>query len=195
MSGQGAERGATLAELVIAMALCATLTAIGAPLVAHTIDAGRGRQAAGFIASRFRLARQHAVAQSRSHAIVFDNGPIGWEFRVCVDGNANGVRRAEIAAGIDACPEGPYRLADLVSGTRIVVDGSLQGPEGDPPSADPVRFGSSDLASFSALGSSSSGSVFVQSRDGVQYAVRLAGATGRTRMLRYDPASAVWRDA
>jgi hypothetical protein len=191
----GGDRGATFAELVLAMGLCATLTAIGAPLVAHAIDAGRGRHAAGFIASRFRLARQHAVAQSRSHAIVFDDGPMGWEFRVCVDGNANGVRRAEIGAGIDACPEGPYRLGALVPGTRIAAEGSLPGPEGDPPSTDPVRFGSSNLASFSAVGSSSSGSVFLQSRDGVQYAVRLAGVTGRTRILRYDTASATWRDA
>jgi type II secretory pathway pseudopilin PulG len=195
MTRHGNDRGATLAEILIVLSLMAAMTAVGTPLVAKTVDATRGRQAAGFLASRFRLARQQAVAQSRSHAVVFDDGPGGWQFRVCADGNDNGVRRAEISAGIDSCFEGPYRIDVLVAGTRIAVHAALPGPDGDAPSADPVRFGSSDLASFSPVGSSSSGSIYLQSRDGMQFVVRLGGATGRTRVLRYDTAAAVWRDA
>ena len=140
------------------------------------------------MASRFRLARLEAVSQSRSIGLVFDQQGGRWTFRVCADGNGNGIRRAEIASGTDACLEGPHDLQAMFPGVQIAVDPTIRGPDGEPPSPDPVRFGTSNLASFSALGSCTAGTLFLRSPMGEQYAVRLAGATGRTRVLRYAPA-------
>jgi len=76
----------------------------------------------------------------------------------------------------------------------VSVDGTIRGPDGDPPSSAPVRFGSSDIASFSPTGSCTAGSLFLRSPKGVQFAVRVAGVTGRLRLLRYDAPARVWRE-
>ena len=183
----------SLAELVVGMAIIAILTTMAAPVTAHAIDEGRARDAAGFVASRLRLARQQAVFQSTFVALLFDRIGGRWTFRVCADGNGNGVRRAEVTSGADACTEGPYDVARMFPGVGVVVDSTLPGPDGDASSSDPVRFGSSDVASFSPEGTGSAGSLFLQSQRGTSYVVRMAGVTGRTRILRYDPGSRQWQ--
>jgi hypothetical protein len=45
---------------------------------------------------------------------------------------------------------------------------------------------------FTPEGSSSSGTVYVMGRGGEQFAVRVAGATGRTRVLSFNPAERQW---
>ena len=189
------DAGITLVELAVALTIVTMLAALSAPLVAHAIDEGRARHAAGFLASRLRLARQRAVTSSASVGLVFDRVGSAWTFRVCEDRNGNGIRRAEIDAGVDRCPEGPYWPETMFAGVRVAVDAALPGPDGEAGSADPVRFGASDIASFSPLGSCTSGSVYLRSARDAQYLVRVAGVTGRTRILRFDPVGSTWRDA
>ena len=144
------ESGASLPELVIVLVIASLLVAFSVPTTGATIDAGRASQAASVMASRFRLARLEAVSQSRSIGLVFDQRGGRWTFRVCADGNGNGIRRAEIVSGTDACLEGPHDLQAMFPGVQVAVDPAIRGPGGEPPSPDPVRFGSSNLASFSA---------------------------------------------
>jgi len=183
--------GFSYIDLLLTLAMVVVLVAVAAPLTARSIDASRARQAAGFIAARLRLARQQAVFRTTSVGLVFDDAGGRWLFEVCGDGNGNGLRRAEIAAAVDLCVDGPYDIAQLFPGAQVAVDGGIPGPEGDPASSDAVRFGRSNIASFSPAGSGSPGTVFIRSA-AVQYAVRVAGATGRLRTLRYDPASRRW---
>lgn len=192
--GADSERGLTLIELLIVLGLMASAASLAVPVTAHAVDALRGRQAAGFLAASFRAAQQSAVSTGRATAVVFDPSAAGWTLRMCRDGNGNGIRRAEITAGIDPCPDGPWSVAVRYPGVRLSVDSSIPGPDGDPPTTDAVRFGKSDLASFSPVGSSTAGTVFLRSKDGVQYAVRVGNVTGRTRVLRYDPGAHQWRD-
>jgi hypothetical protein len=184
----------SIVDLTAALGIAALLGMLAAPLTTSTVDASRARQAAGFAASRMRLARQQAVTTSSATGLVFDFTGGRWTFRVCVDANGNGVRRSEITGGPDRCVEGPFDLAALFPGVRVAIDGTIRGPDGDPPSSDPVRFGSSDLASFSPTGSCSAGSLYLQSAKGTQFAVRVASGTARLRVLRYDPPSRLWRE-
>ena len=94
-----------------------------------------------------------------------------------VDGNRNGVLAADIAAGVDEPEGGPTSLAAEFPG--VVVD-RLDG--------DGLAF------SFSPLGTSSSGTVYLTGRDGARFAVRVVGATGRARLLRYISATDSWTD-
>jgi hypothetical protein len=167
---------------------------VALPLAGPATDAGKGRHAARFVAARVRLARQQAAARTATVGLVFDFANGRWMFRVCADGTGNGLRRSEISSGADRCLEGPHDLAAMFPGVRVAVDSSLQGPTGEPPSADAVRFGASDVASFSASGSCTAGSLFIQSPRGAQYAVRVAGVTGRTRVLHYDTAARSWKE-
>jgi prepilin-type N-terminal cleavage/methylation domain-containing protein len=189
------ETGVTLVELTIVLAVVAVLAGLTTPMAASAIDASRARQAAEFVAARFRLARQQAASGSASVGVVFESADGRSRFRVCVDGSGNGVRRAEIETGQDPCPEGPYDLDVLFPGVRFAVDAALRGPDGEPGSPEAVRFGRSDIASFSPGGTCTAGSIFVRSPYGLQYAIRVAGATARTRVLRYDASVRGWREA
>jgi len=188
------ERGVSVLELVLAVGLIVGLASLLTPLTASVIDSSRARQAAGFAAARLRAARQQAVSSTTSTGLVFDLSGSRWTFRVCADGNANGLRRADLRAGIDVCVDGPVDLASLYPGVEIAIDSTIRGPDGEPPSSDPVRFGSSNVASFSPTGGCTPGTLFMRSARGVQYAVRVAGVTGRTRVLRYDAASRSWKE-
>lgn len=185
------ESGVSYVELVIVLCLIVTIAGLATPVTAQAIDAGRARQAAGFIAARFRMARQMAVLKTRHVGVVFDEVGGRWTFRVCEDGNKNGIRRADLGL-VDRCVEGPYDLAQMFPGVSIAVDGALSGPEGDPASSDPVRFGRSNMASFSYSGSCTAGTLYLRSARRTQYAIRVGNITGRTRLLKFDPGSNKW---
>ena len=185
--------GVSLVELVVAMGMAVAVVGIATPLAANVVDASRARQGAGFLAARIRGAKVDAVSRAASVALVFDRVGPRWTFRVCADGNGNGVRRSELT-GSDRCLEGPLDLETLFPGVRVDVDSTIRGPDGEAPSADAVRFGKSDIVSCSATGGCTSGSVFLRSSLGDQYLVRVAGVTGRTRIMRYDARLRVWRE-
>jgi hypothetical protein len=181
-------------DVLLAMALAATMAAMTVPLTARTIEAARARDAAAFVAARIRLARQDAAATGRAVAIVFDEGPRGWGLRVCRDGTGNGVRRADIASGRDRCNAGPWALADLFPRLTVALDPSLPGIDGDDDGGggEAVRFGRGAMTSCSSGGGCTPGTIFLRGASGDQYAVRVGGTTGRTRALRFDPANATW---
>jgi type II secretory pathway pseudopilin PulG len=191
VGGHDPAGGFSCVELVIVLALISIVSSMALPATADSRDAARARAAAGFIAARCHLARQRAVAASHAVALVFDRTGADWTFRVCEDGNGNGLRRAEIPA-VDHCVDGPYDLAAMFPHVAIAVDASLPGPEGDPGSADPVRFGASDIATFAPAGTGTAGSLFLRSAHGRQFAVRISNVTGRTRLLRYDTGTRQW---
>lgn len=58
---------------------------------------------------------------------------------------------------------------------------------------DPIRFGSSDLASFRPLGTASPGTAYLT--DGRQNlaAVRVLGASGKVKVIVYDAGRQLWR--
>lgn len=188
------ERGATVVDVVLALAIVAVVAGISVPASATVIDAGRARHAAAFISSRFRLARIEAVNKAANVGVVFDFVNGHWTLRVCRDGTGNGLRRAEIGSGADPCFDGPHEIRALFPGVEIAVDSRLTGPAGEPGSPDPVRFGTADLASFSPAGSCTAGSLFLRSLGGLQYVVRVSGMNGRSRVFRYDLGAHLWRE-
>ena len=190
---RGLPTGVSLIEVTVAMALTALIATMSAPAMAASIDAGRARQAAQFLAAQCRSARVDAVSTSANAALVFDKVGARWRMQRCVDGNSNGVRRADIARGRDVC-DSSVDIGELFSGVSIAVDAALPDPDGGPGTSDPVRFGSSDLASFTPAGTATAGTVYLRSSGGAQFAVRVAGVTGRTRVLRYEPTRHAWME-
>jgi type II secretory pathway pseudopilin PulG len=186
--------GYTVIEVLLVSAVVMILAAFSVPATSAAIDRSRVRHAASFAASRARYTRQQAVFGNRAFAMVFDLVGGRWVFRVCSDGNYNGVRRLDITLGFDPCIEGPHDVETMFKGTKVAVDPAIRGPAGEPGSSDPVRFGGSDIFSCSLGGSCTAGSVYLQSPNGTQYAVRVFGATGRTRVLRYERVTSRWVD-
>ncbi len=181
------ESGFTLVEVLIACALAAAVAAASGGVAQGSADRVRARQAARHLAGECMRARALALTRSTAVAISFGAETEGVPTALYADGNGNGVRAADISSGADPALSTPTRLADLYPGVRFGVVDPLAG-------SGPVRLGGSRLLTFSPLGTSTSGSLYIAGRDGSQYAIRLSGATARVRVLRLNRATGIWRE-
>ena len=180
--------GYTVIELLFVLGAIVLVAGITVPTMIGTIDRSRGMAAARFLASRLTLARTQAVSWGRSVALRFEDDGNGIAFSVYEDGNRNGVQTADIQRHVDRQLEPRILLSEQFPGVAIGMT------PGDPPAA-AVRLGGTTLLSFSPLGTATSGTIFVRGRDGTQWAVRVLGVTGRTRVLRYAPETGEWTTA
>lgn len=160
------------------------LAAVTVPQLLTGLDRSRAWAAARYLAARMAAARSYAVLRSAHVALRFVEDRSGISFQMFVDDNQNGVRTSDIAAAVDRPLDAPARLRELFPGVDIGISPELGG--------DPVRLGASDLLSFTPSGTATPGTVYIRGRDGTQLAVRVLGATARTRLLRYVPQTRKW---
>jgi Tfp pilus assembly protein FimT len=172
-------------DLVFACTVVAVMCAVAIPQTLSTIERSRAFAATRYLASRMALARAQAVSRSTTIALRFEDGAGGVTITAIRDGNRNGVRTRDIDMQIDTPLEAPVLLSDLFPGVEI-------GLASQTPGSDPVQLGASDILSFTPRGTASSGSIYIRGRDGSQWAVRVLGATGRVRVLRFVPMSGEW---
>jgi hypothetical protein len=190
-----ASRGYSVLELVFVAALGITLTAAAVPQYLSAIDDFRAVGATRYISARLQRARMEAVTRSAQVAVQFTQTAAGYSYAVYVDGNRNGVLTRDIQRGIDRLVGAPERLPDQFTGVDFGAIPGLPAVDagGTSPGTDPIRLGSGNFASFSPAGTSSSGTVYIRSRRDAQYAVRIFGETGRTRMWKFDRGARQWR--
>ncbi len=174
--------GYTLIELLFVGALAAILAGFTAPAVHAALTRSRTIAAARYLGSRMAMTRTYAVTRSANVAIRFNETGSDATFQMFADGNGNGVRNADITAGVDVPLDQPVALSALFPDVTIAA------ADGD----DPIRIGSTNLLSFTPLGTATPGSIFIRGGDGLQLALRVVGSTGRTRLLRYDATSKSW---
>jgi type II secretory pathway pseudopilin PulG len=186
--------GFSFAELVIVVGLMATLSAFAVPQILVGVDELRTVGAARYVSTRVQRARMDAVRRSVDVGLQFTQTSSGYTFDEHVDGNGNGLRARDIERGIDPQVWPAERLFDNFSGIDFGVTTDVPAVEagGDPPGIDPIRLGGSDILSFSALGTSTSGSLYIRSRRGAQYVIRVFGDTGKTRLLKFNPGTRRW---
>jgi Tfp pilus assembly protein FimT len=165
--------GFSLVEVLFALGLFLVLSGMAVPQLLTGVDRSRARAAARFLAARMALARSQAVARSQTVALRFAPDASGISLTAYADANGNGVRLKDIASGDDPLLDPSVRLSDLFPG--VVISALSIGPSG--------------IVSFTPVGTATSGTVYIRGRDGTQYAVRVLGATGRTRVLGYDVAA------
>jgi Tfp pilus assembly protein FimT len=178
----------TVVELLFTTTVIALAIGISIPGVWRGLDRARSRAAARYLAQQCGLARLDAVSRGRYVALQFVAAGDDFAVQVVADGNRNGVRTDDIEAGVDRPISARSLLAHDYAGVRIALDTSLG------LGSDPIRVGGARLLSFSPHGTATSGTVYVLGRDGVQLAVRVLGATGRSRVLRYDAGTARWEE-
>jgi hypothetical protein len=164
------------------------------PLVATGLNYTRAATATSYLAGRFRSARMEAVKRGAATGIRFESARGGHVFSTYVDGNGDGIRSSDIADGTDAPIGSPERIDDSFPGVSFAVAAGVVDIDsgGALPPGDGVRIGRAAIMTFTPEGSSSSGTVYVMGRGGEQFAVRVAGATGRTRVLAFNPAERQW---
>jgi prepilin-type N-terminal cleavage/methylation domain-containing protein len=179
-------RGFSLPEMLLVAALIVTMVAVGLPVYrawtaeAHVLGAGQ------VFRGEFRNARWMAIRSNVYTAIRFERRLSGEAYAIYADGNRNGVRSAEIRSGVDRLVAGPFPLNGGAPGVHV---GFLPGVPEPPPgrdtlSGDPIRFGRSDMLSFSPLGTATPGTFYLAG-DGVQVAVRVTPGTARVRLMSW----------
>ncbi len=185
--------GYSLLELLFALGLVMTMGAMAAPQLLASVDEYRTAGAARYVCVRLQRARMEAVMRSRAVAVRFERVNGRYAFAVYVDGNRNGVLTSDIARGIDERSAAPEHLADRFAGVDFGTLPGLPPVEagGWPPGDDPIRLGTGSIATFTAIGTATAGSVYVCGRH-AQYVVRIFGATGKTRVQRFNMRTRQW---
>ena len=186
--------GFTATELLVVVAILATVGGIAMPQVVGALDDLRTTGAARLVSTRLQKARMEAILRSRDVALRFTPEGSGYRFAFYVDGNGNGVLTRDIDRGVDRPLGSVERLRQNFPGIEF---GTLPGlpaidPGGVPPGNDPIRLGSSNSVTFTARGTSSTGSLYIRGRR-AQMAVRIYGDTGKTRLLKFDVRTFQWR--
>ncbi len=179
---------------MVVLGLIATVTATALPEMQAGLDDARVAGAARYLSSRLADTRMNAVQRSVEVAIRFSLSNGRYSFAAYADGNGNGVTSRDISRGVDRQLLPAERLSDNFRNVDFGTQPGLPGIEpGDaPPGSDPIKLGTSNSASFSPLGSSSSGTVYVTGPSRAQYAVRVFGGTGKIRVYRFDRRAAKW---
>ena len=185
------ERGQTLLETLTVLGLALGGLGWAIPGLQAYFQEAQLRSAAMVFQADFRRARSEAIRSNVQTAIRFEQDGDGtWDYSVYVDGDYDGVRSRDINRGIDVRVAGPYQLRSGAPGVRIGIHpGVSEIPPGrgrlDP--SDPIRFGRSNMVSFSPMGTATPGTLYLASKQ-LQGAVRVTGTTARVRTL-------VWRGA
>jgi prepilin-type N-terminal cleavage/methylation domain-containing protein len=183
--------GYSLIELVLALAVLATLAGLAVPLFSATVDDIHAAGAARHLAARIAAIRMEAVRRSSAVALRFERQGADYAFTTVIDGNGNGVRAADITSGIDRPAGRRERLADFFANASFGLLDGIADIDGGTGNTDGVRIGSTAFLSVSPNGSCTSGTLYVHGLR-TQYAVRVLGATGRVRFYRYDQGGRRW---
>ena len=187
--------GYSLVEVLLVLFTASVVLAIAVPVLDRAADSADAGAAARYVASVVARARFEAARGQRAQALRFARVP-AVAFSVAADGDGDGVSAADVAAGVDPVIRPADRLGDHFPRARFGLAGTL--PAIDEARVltsadDPIRLGSADQLTLGPLGTATSGTLYIASRAGAQFAVRISGVTGRARVLRFDPGPRVWR--
>jgi len=194
------EWGFQLFELLVVLAILSTVATIGIP---RLLDWSRHLKidlATHELVGVLRLARSYAVRHSTKVGVKFRPGAeMGTTYTLFRDGDGDGVRTADIDSGVDPAIGPPQQLAHFGSFARF---GFPPGPAPRDPSDpskrldrldDPIRFNRSDIASFSHLGGSTPGSLYLTDGRYLLSVVRVFGRTGKVKIMQYDQETEEWQ--
>jgi hypothetical protein len=120
----------------------------------------------------------------------------GASYTLYRDGDGDGVLNRDIQTGVDPALTLPRPLQYLSRmrfgfppGLRVRDPGSRRWMT----TLDPIRFNDSDLASFTPLGTSTSGSVYLTDGKRRLVAIRVFNRTGKVKIIAYDFDEEIWR--
>jgi Tfp pilus assembly protein FimT len=155
-------------------AIVAVVAAVAVPVSLAGVDRSRGWAASRFVAARMAQARAQAVGRGAAVAVRIEGRDLTASLSSFADSNRNGVLTREIDDGVDSRLDGPVTLAALFPGVAVSDEGVVR------------------LFSFSPDGTATTGSVYLRSRDGTRFAIRVLGVTARVRIERFVVARNEW---
>jgi prepilin-type N-terminal cleavage/methylation domain-containing protein len=187
-------RGFTLMELMLGLAIVGTLAAVAIPSGLRVLDDYRTRAAAAYLAHRLGHARIEAIKRSTFVGLRFEADADDYAFTMMADGNGNGLRTGDILLGLDSAVSPVERLCWNFPGVQFGILPGVPDADGASSGSDGVRVGTSRIVSMNPNGSATSGTLYVHGQHRAQYAVRILGATGRVRTMKYLEEVGRWID-
>ncbi len=190
------DRGTSLAELSAVLVILAALFLVSIPALSEILAEESLGTAAREVAAILHAARARAVFQGAEVGVKWVANAGDLVLSVYQDGNGNGVTTADIKKGLDKLVAGPYWLGSRYQGVNFSfvpgMDGADPGgaPLGD--LTDPVRFGRSNICSFSPLGHSSPGTVYLSNRKQRQAAVRVTPSNAKIQIWTWHGKKLKW---
>lgn len=189
------ERGLTLLEILAVIAIIGIIAIASAPAFANYRRNASMKAEVAELRGILRAVRSRAIMRGTHAGVKFTRAGNMWVYSLYDDGNGNGIRTTEIASGVDRRYAGPSILMPQFNIAGIaLLPTSIRDPDGDvlAPTASAVQFGSSTICSFSPTGSATSGTIYITDGAGRLCALRVYGASGRVRLLRYDGTTRRW---
>lgn len=191
-------RGFSLLEILIVLSVLGLVLAIGLPNLWLLSGRLRLELACAEVVTALRSAQFHSYRHAQFVGLKFwtSGRPVRWG--VYRDGDTDGVRTSDIRRGIDPLVERERSSRRLGQSVWFGFPVGLRPRDpGDPARRldrlhDPIRFGRSDIATFSHLGTSSPGTLYLTNGHHLA-AVRVTNRSGRVRILHYDRKQEVWR--
>jgi len=191
------QNGITLIELIVVVAIIGIIALCAIPAFANYRRQASVIAAGNEMRSLLREVRSRAIARGRYSGVKFVKSGKNWTYTLYDDGNGNGIYNADINKGIDRRYFGPAVVMPQFQTAAIaLLPKTIRDPDGAKllPTDPALQFGTSTICSFSPLGSGTPGTIYIS--DGIDnlYAVRVFGATGKVRMLRYDAGTQKWEE-
>ena len=189
-------RGTSLPELVAALAIIGLVFALSLTPLAELLAEEGLQAAAREVSAIFTAARGRAVFQGVDVGVKWTSSRGDLVLSVYQDGNGNGVTTADIKKGVDRLVAGPYWMHGKYPGITFSFVPGFDGldPGGAPIGSltDPLRFGRSDICTFSPLGKASPGSVYLSNRKHRQAAVRVTPSNAKILIFTWHGKSVKW---
>jgi len=191
------QTGTTLIETVVVVTIIGVIAMCAVPSFAAYRRQSSVLAAAHEMRSLLRQLRSRAIAHGGYSGVKFVKSGNNWTYTLYDDGNANGIYNADITKGIDKRYFGPAVVMPSFRTASIsLLPEAIRDPDGASllPADPALQFGSSTICSFSPQGGGTPGTIYIS--DGISnlYCVRVFGATGRLRMLRYDSGNQKWEE-
>jgi hypothetical protein len=189
------DAGFTALDLLVGVILANFVLLLATPSVLDLRQSVAIRSAAHETTVAFFMARSYAISQNRNVGLKFRRNGDRYEWALYADRNGNGVRTAEIDSGVDR-----YLGVSIPWSRNDVLPAIMTGVRVPDPSGsgyldridDPIRFNSSDICSFSPLGESTPGSVYLWDGHDRMGVVRVYGRTAKVRILFYRRGERGW---
>ncbi|MFQ5767070.1 MAG: Tfp pilus assembly protein FimT/FimU [Acidobacteriota bacterium] len=184
----------------MALAVVGLALLISLPGLAESVRRERLDSATRSLVRLLSAARWQALLQGTSMGLrleLLSDHDLRW--RVFRDGDGDGMRRDDMNNGTDPAMGPPGLLSRLAPGVKADILPGYRVPRLPPQTGslprlqDPVKFGASNMATFSPLGGARSGSLYLS--DGVRMnALVVNGTTGRLRIFRFDTSKNHWKE-
>jgi type II secretory pathway pseudopilin PulG len=189
-------RGTSLLELLVVLLILGIVFALSVPALSDLLSEEGLATAAREVFVILSTAQARAVFQGAEVGVKWISSGGDLVLSVYQDGNGNGVTTADIKKGVDRLVAGPYWLRGKYPGISFSFVPGFDGldPGGAPIGdlTDPLRFGRSDICSFSPLGKASPGSVYLSNRKRRQAAVRVTPANAKIQIFTWHGKTLKW---